>query len=66
MLCGELAQIFFSGGDAVLQRGLAGFGRAQNVIEQLARDFNWQSGVIRKSGGERNEFGPRKRGLHEP
>jgi len=38
MTRGEGAQIHFAGGDAVLQRGLAGFGRAQNFIEQFARN----------------------------
>ncbi len=66
MLRGERAQIHFAGGDAVLQRGLAGFRRAKNFIQQLARNLDGQSGVVRESGGERNQFWPRERGLHEP
>ena len=66
MLRGERAQIIFAGGDAVLQRGLAGFGRTQNFIEQLARNLDGQSGVVREPGGERNEFWPRERRVHEP
>jgi hypothetical protein len=66
MLRGERAQIGFAGGNAVLQSGPAGFWRTQNVIEQLARNFDGQSGIVRESGGERNEPGPRERGLHEP
>ena len=66
MFCRQLTQIIFACGDAVLQRGLAGFWIAQNLIEQLARNFDGQSGVVREPGGERNEFWPRERGLHEP
>ena len=66
MLRGEHAQVHFAGGDAVLQRGLAGLGRTQNVIEQPARNLDGQGGIVREPGGERNELGPRERGLHEP
>ena len=36
MASGQFAQVGFAGGDAVLERGPAGFGRMQNFVEQLA------------------------------
>ena len=42
VLGGERTQIHFSGGDAVLQRGLSGLGRAQDIVENLARNLHGQ------------------------
>src|SRR5580693_6052946 len=53
MLRGKLAKIHFAGGYAVLQRGLSGFRRAKNFIEQLARNLDGQGGIVREAGGER-------------
>ena len=63
---GEPAQVGFAGRDAVLERGLAGFGRAQDPVEQFAGKVHRQGGVVGETGGERNQSGPRQRGLHEP
>ena len=66
MARGEPAQIGFAGGDAVLQRGLAGFGQAQDFIQQRACFGDRQRRVVGEAGGERNQFGPRQCGVHKP